>query len=163
VKSSSTALKAVTTGCGDEPGVPDLGAKELGHPVDRFVEELGVLVGGAVVLRVQRRILQPEGGRQVDHGVHLAEEPGRDLLGPGVGKAEEDDVESGERLGVVGREHEVRVGRGQARVEIGGARARLGVAGGDHDVELGVACAQAEQFGPRVARRPHDPDLGHGA
>ena len=78
-----------------------------------------------------------------------------------VGQAEEDDVEPVDPVGVEALEHEVGVGHGQARVELGRRRAGLAVAGGAHDVEIGCWAQQPQQLGARVARRPDDPDADH--
>src|SRR5438477_577286 len=64
----------VPAGHGDEAGIADLAPEELGKAVDGLPEQVGMLVLLAVPLRVERRVLQPEVGREVHDPGHLAED-----------------------------------------------------------------------------------------
>ena len=87
---------------------------------------------------------------------------GHQVLGGAVGQAQEHQVEAGGTLGVDRLEAQVRVGAGQAGVELGHGRSRLGVAGGELDPELGVGRAEAQQLGPGEAGGADDPYGEHG-
>ncbi len=66
-----------------------------------------------------------------------------------MGQTAEDHIEAvpvGQVRGV-GREHELGVGHGQARVQVGRPAARLAVAGGHHHLHLGVTREKPEQLG----------------
>ena len=73
----------------------DLVAEQLGQPVGEVGQQLGRGVRLAVPLRVERRVLQPEVGGQVDEVADLAEQLGHDRLAGAVGQAEEHEVEPG--------------------------------------------------------------------
>ena len=110
----------VAAGRGDESGADEVLAVALGQPVDGLGEQLGLVVLEAVPLRVQRGVLQPVGGREVDD----AADPAHELRGERhrrlVGQAHEHDVEpvdGGDRGVVGGHERKVRVRRGQRRVQ----------------------------------------------
>ena len=68
----------VAAGGGDQPRPLEVGPVELGQPVHRVGQQLGLVVREAVPPRVQGGVLQPEGGREVDQAADLAVEAGRE-------------------------------------------------------------------------------------
>ncbi len=153
--------RRVAAGHGHPGGADDLVPEQLGQPVREVGQQLGSGVLGAVPLRVGRRILQPEVGREVQHPRHPVLHLGHDRLAGAVGQAAEHDVEPVHGLGRVRLEGHVAVDGAQARIEIGHRRARLGVPRGQHHLHLRMARHQPHELGAGVPRRPHDPDA-HG-
>ena len=80
-----------------------------------------------------------------------------------MGQAEEDEVEAGDPVGVEALEDQVRVGHGQAGVELGRRATGLAVARRAHELQVRVLGDEPQQLGARVARRPDDPDADHEA
>ncbi len=127
-------------------GGQDLVPIELGQPVGEVRQQPRRRVLLAVPLRVEGRVLQTEVGGQVDDVPDLADQLGDDRLAGAVGQAQEDEIQPSEGLGLVGREDQVGVGGGQARVQLGGPDASLGVTGGQAHVEVRVLGAQPQQL-----------------
>ena len=109
-------------------------------------------------------VLEAEVGAEVDHEAVRGEQVGHQLLGRAVGQPAEHDVEvvASATPGSRRLEHEVGIGDGQARVQVGDAGAGLGVPGGDDEVERRVLRAQPQQLGPGEAGGADDADPATG-
>ena len=69
----------VAAGRGDERGAGEVGPEQLGQAVDELVEQRRGVVRFAVPGRVERGVVQPEVGGEVDDRAYPADE-GRDEL-----------------------------------------------------------------------------------
>ena len=78
-------------------------------------------------------------------------------------QADEHRVEAGESVSVEFLQLQRWVMRSQARVYVGGTIAGLRVAGRIGDVKRWVLRAQSQQFSPRVAGGPDNPNFRHTA
>ena len=74
---------------------------QLGQAVHEPVQQLGHGVGLPVPGGVQRRVVQPEVGRQVDDDPHPRHDLGHQLLGLAVGQGHEHQVQT-VQLGRIG-------------------------------------------------------------
>ena len=115
-------------------------------------------MGGAVPLRVVRRVGQAEVRAEVDHAAHTLVEVGDDRCARHVGQPQEHRVEADEDVGVVRAVAKLAVVGRQARVQVAYRCPGLGVAGDSDDIERRVRGGQAEQLCARVARRTDDAD-----
>ena len=101
-------------------------AMEFGQAEHRGCQQLGLVVREAVPRRVERGVLQPKCGRQVDQAADVAVQLRRQRHRRLVRQPEEHDVEplGLRRIELV--EHQVRIVRGEARVQHAGQACRLG-------------------------------------
>ena len=130
----------------------ELGAVELGQPVDRDVEEVGVRVLEAVPARVVGRVAEAEVGPEVDDRGAGLDDARDDARGRAVGEGEEDGVDSGSEASTT------QAGVGEVRVDAV-ERVAVAVAALEaDDRHVRVAGQEADQLGADVAGRPDDAD-----
>ena len=155
----------VAAGGGNQGRAGKLLAEQLGDPGRGVGEQRRAAVFGPIPFGVEARVPQPEVRGQVDHGPYPFEQVGYQLLRRPVGQSQEDHVEPVSGRGVGVDEDQIRVARGEARIEVLYPAAGLAVRGGHYHLERRVAGGQPHQLGAGVSRRPKDPDLeraGHG-
>ena len=135
-------------GAGDQIGVADLLAVQLGYAVDERSQQLRVLVLVAVPLRVVGGIAQPEVGAEVDDDRRLLAQLGHLPHGDAVRQRAEDDVG---RL-QVGERRELEVGSlAQVGMDRTDELAGVPLRGDLLDRDLGMIEQQADQLAAGVA------------
>ncbi len=105
-------------------------------PITASCEQIGQRCSSPYQMRIQRRVLQPEVGGQVDDGPDPLAQVGYQVLRGAVGQGQEHQVETLGRAGVDLGQVQVGVGGGQARIEVGYPAAGLGVGGGQCDARM---------------------------
>ena len=148
----------VAAGRGDQPGA--LRARRGGARAGRTRPRRAARAGRARSRTTAGTARRPSAGTRPTGRRRSRRAPtscGASAIDASCGQAEEDDVERRRRRrasNVVSSE--VRVGRGERRVQVAGRRAGLGVGGGDDDLEVGVGGEQAQQLGAGEPGRADD-------
>ena len=154
----------VAAGRGDEPGALQLGAVQLGQAVHGLGEQLGLVVLEAVPARVQRR--RPSAGNAADRSTTQPTLPtscGASAMRASCGSPRNTTSRPSAARRVELLEHEVRVGDGQRRVQVGGQRAGLRVAGGEDELEVGMPAMRRSSSAPVYPDAPMMPTRDHDA
>lgn len=157
--------RRVTARVGDEAGGRHGRPGQLGQAVHRLRLQPGGRVRGAVPFLVQRRVCQPEIGRQVDD-LDVGRQGGQGGLRGGVGQAAKGGVDGrpvhvGD-LGQGGGGRAGRQGAGQVGEDVAKRLARVGLAGQGGDGQARVVGHQAHGLGAGVAGRAQDGEAGGG-
>ena len=152
--------RGVAAGVGDQVGVADLVAEELGQPVDGILQVLRVRVGVPIPLLVDRDIVEPVVTGKVDGLDPLLQER-RDLVHRDtMGGRHEHQVEVlrvGDPLG----ELYVHVPL-QEGVDIGDPRTRVLAGGHGCDLDVRMRAEEACQLAAGIPGASDDPYSGHG-
>ncbi len=133
--------------------------EQFGEAVHRRAQQFGRCVLLAVPARIERSVVQPEVGGEVDDEPDPAPQIGDEALGLAVGQRTEHEVEPVETGGIAVLVDEAGVRRREGRRVLPHRLAGMGVRGGHGHLESRMARQQAQQLGTRVARRPDDPCL----
>ena len=129
---------------------------ELRQAVDGVREQVLRRVLAAVPLAVDRRVVEPKVGADVDDGQAGADERSAGLRAGGVRQSGEDEVDAGRQLGL-----DRQVVRREVREDVGELLASLAAAGDGDDVRLWMIVQQASEFGACVPRHVDDSDFDH--